>query len=67
MKIGYGREILKMNEVINFQKGSYLLVILSMMCYFDNFSTGCYFYLLMHGGYGCFWVMKDKLFPDHSF
>jgi len=31
---------------------------------YNNFSTGMYLYLVLHGSYGMFWVMKDVMFPD---
>jgi protein-S-isoprenylcysteine O-methyltransferase Ste14 len=37
------------------------------MYYFNNFSTGMYLYLFLHGSYGIFWVIKDIVFPDASF
>jgi protein-S-isoprenylcysteine O-methyltransferase Ste14 len=35
-----------------------------MMCYYDNFTLGCWLYLALHGSYGIFWITKDSLFPD---
>lgn len=37
------------------------------MNYFNNFSTGMYLYLFLHGSYGIFWVLKDIIFPDFKF
>ncbi len=40
------------------------MCILAMMCYFYNFTLGCWLYLALHGTYGIFWITKDCLFPD---
>ena len=37
------------------------------MCYFNNFSTGAWVYLALHGNYGLIWVIKDRIFPDPGF
>ena len=37
------------------------------MNYFNNFSTGMYLYLFLHGSYGILWVVKDITFPDFKF
>ena len=37
------------------------------MCYFDNFSTGAWTYLALHGNYGLMWFLKDRVFPDPGF
>jgi hypothetical protein len=34
------------------------------MSYFQNYSTGMYLYLFLHGTYGICWVIKDIWFPD---
>jgi hypothetical protein len=56
-----------MNQVINFQKGSYFITFLIIMFIYNNFSLGSYLYLYLHGMYGFFWVLKDFIFPNKSF
>lgn len=34
---------------------------------YGNHSTGMYLYLVLHGSYGMFWVIKDLTFPDPRF
>ena len=34
---------------------------------YNNYSTGMYLYLVLHGSYGIFWVIKDIAFPDSRF
>jgi len=41
--------------------------ILSLMFYFNTFSTAMFYYLILHGSYGCLWVLKDQVFPDNHF
>lgn len=40
------------------------ILILSLMTYFNNWSTGSWIYFVMHGSYGVFWLCKDQIFPD---
>lgn len=66
-----------MNHYINFQKGIMGIYIIFLMFYFNNFSNGMIYYLMLHGSYGnpfltlmnigVFWLMKDQIFPDASF
>jgi len=37
------------------------------MWYYDNFTTGAFLYLCLHGSYGYFWLLKDIVFPDPGF
>jgi hypothetical protein len=37
------------------------------MSTFNNYSTGMYLYLFLHGSYGILWLTKDILFPDATF
>ena len=56
-----------MRYYVNLHKGGMAFYILAMMLYYNNFSTGAYLYLVMHGSYGYFWILKDIVFPDPSF
>ena len=49
---------------VNFFKGCTFLWILLLIYYFKNTSKGILLYLLLHGSYGIFWVLKDLFFPD---
>ena len=37
------------------------------MVHFNNFSRGAFLYLVYHGSYGYFWLLKEATFPDASF
>jgi hypothetical protein len=58
---------MKMRHVINFFKGTTFLWVLFLMQTYNNYSTGMYLYLCLHGSYGMFWVLKDLTFPDPRF
>jgi len=45
-------------------KGLTWLWVLFLMDYYQNYSTGMYLYLFLHGTYGICWVIKDFWFPD---
>ena len=62
-----GKPLIPFRYVINFNKGTMGLYLYSLMCYFDNFSTGAWIYLALHGSYGMFWTIKDCAFPDPAF
>ena len=38
-----------------------------LMKYYNNYSTGAWLYLSLHGTYGLLWFLKDMVFPDKSF
>ncbi|MCF6237961.1 MAG: steroid 5-alpha reductase, partial [Candidatus Marinimicrobia bacterium] len=59
-----GPKILKLNWVINFQKGATVFWVLGLMVYYQNFSDQAWVYLALHGSYGFCWLMKDAAFPD---
>ena len=59
-----GPRFLKLNWVINFQKGMTLVWVLVLMWWFDNFSIQAWIYLILHGSYGIIWVIKDMVIPD---
>ena len=49
---------------INVHKGLTALVVISLMIFFQNYSTTAWVYLALHGSYGIMWLLKDRLFPD---
>ena len=53
--------------MINAQKAFYGWYLLWLMVQYNNFSTGAYLYLVFHGSYGYFWLLKEATFPDASF
>ncbi len=64
--IGGGPRLVKLNHVINMQKGGTFLFVLLMMVLFQNFSTEMWVYLALHGTYGICWLLKDATFPDQN-
>ena len=62
-----GPPILSMRVYANLHKGSMLFYVLFLMWYYDNYTTGAYLYLSLHGSYGFFWLLKDFVFPDPGF
>ena len=61
-----GPKIFPVHIIVNLQKGSTIIIMFLLMLYFQNFSTGAYIYLSLHGSYGIIWVLKDLTFPDKS-
>jgi len=59
--------VVKLRHIINTFKGLTFLWVLFLMNVFNNYSTGMYLYLFLHGTYGIFWVLKDLSFPDFKF
>jgi protein-S-isoprenylcysteine O-methyltransferase Ste14 len=55
---------MKLKHPINLHKGLTALAILAMMSAYQNFSTGAWIYLALHGGYGYLWLLKDRIYPD---
>lgn len=53
--------------VVNFFKGATAFYIVLLMWWYQNFSTGMYLYLGLHGSYGMAWLFKDLIFGDKSF
>lgn len=62
-----GKPWLPMHFVVNFNKGTMMIYLFALMCYFDNFSLGAWVYLALHGNYGLIWLLKDRTFPDAGF
>lgn len=63
----FGAKIMPMRYVINVFKGLTFAWVLFLMFYFNNYSSGMYLYLFLHGTYGMFWLLKDLFYPDSSF
>ena len=62
----FGLKIFPVHIIVNIQKGGTIFIMYLLMLYFNNFSTGAYTYLSLHGSYGIIWVIKDIIFPDKS-
>ena len=65
--LAFGPKIIKFNWIINAQKTGTIFVMLLLMRYYNNYSTGAWLYLSLHGTYGLLWFLKDMVFPDNSF
>ena len=65
--LAFGPKIIKFNWIINAQKTGTIFVMLLLMKYYNNYSTGAWLYLSLHGTYGLLWFLKDMVFPDKSF
>ena len=65
--LAFGPKIVKFNWIINAQKTGTIVVMFLLMIYYNNFSTGAWLYLSLHGTYGLLWFLKDMVFPDKSF
>ena len=62
-----GKPFIPLYYGVNLNKGTMMIYIFSMMCYYDNFSLGAWIYLALHGNYGIVWYIKDRTFPDIGF
>lgn len=62
-----GPPMIPMRVYVNLHKGSMFAYIMALMIYYDNWTIGAWIYLLMHGSYGFFWLLKDYTFPDVNF
>jgi len=62
-----GKPFIPFHFVVNFNKGTMMIYLFILMCYFDNFSMGAWVYLSLHGNYGLIWFLKDRTFPDPGF
>jgi hypothetical protein len=65
--LAFGPKLIKFNWIINAQKTGTIFLMFSLMIYYNNFSTGAWLYLSLHGTYGLLWFLKDMVFPDKSF
>jgi protein-S-isoprenylcysteine O-methyltransferase Ste14 len=59
-----GPKVLKLNWVVNFQKGATAFWVIFLMMTYENYSTQAWVYLALHGSYGFCWLLKDVVFPD---
>jgi protein-S-isoprenylcysteine O-methyltransferase Ste14 len=59
-----GPKFLKLSWVINFQKGGTFLWVAFLMYFYENYSTGAWVYMALHGSYGLCWLLKDRVLPD---
>lgn len=55
---------MKIKYPINLHKGMTAFVVTGMMFWFNDFSTGAWIYLALHGSYGFLWLLKDRIYPD---
>lgn len=53
-----GKKIMPMRYVINFHKVLTFAWVIFLMIAYDNYSSGMYWYLLLHGTYGICWCIK---------
>jgi len=60
-----GKDFMKFAWAVNLHKIFTLFIIVGMMFHYDNFSTGAWVYLGLHGIYGYCWLIKDLGFRDH--
>ena len=65
--LSFGPKIIKFNWIINAQKTGTIFVMFFLMIYYNNFSSGAWLYLSLHGTYGLLWFLKDMVFPDKNF
>ena len=65
--LSFGPKIIKFNWIINAQKTGTIFIMFLLMLYYNNFSTGAWLYLSLHGTYGLVWFLKDIVYPDKSF
>lgn len=59
-----GPRVLKLNWVINLQKGGTLPFVLALMALTDTWTATAWTYLALHGSYGLIWLGKDAIMPD---
>jgi protein-S-isoprenylcysteine O-methyltransferase Ste14 len=57
---------MKIKHAINLHKALTFLVILGLMVAYQNFTTGVWIYLALHGTYGLMWLFKDRIYPDRQ-
>lgn len=65
--LSVGPRFIPFNWVINSHKLSTIIVMYSLMYYYQNYSLGAWLYLSLHGAYGIIWIIKDMICPDKSF
>lgn len=55
---------MKTKHAINLHKALTLFVVLGLIVAYQNFTTGAWVYLALHGTYGILWLFKDRIYPD---
>ena len=65
--LAFGPKIIKFNWIINAQKTGTIFLMFLLMVLYNNYSTGAWLYLSLHGTYGLLWFLKDIVYPDKSF
>ena len=65
--LAFGPKIIKFNWIINAQKTGTIFLMFLLMVLYNNYSTGAWLYLSLHGTYGLLWFLKDMVYPDKSF
>ncbi|NJK47572.1 DUF1295 domain-containing protein [Candidatus Gracilibacteria bacterium] len=55
---------MKIKHAINLHKALTFLFVLGLMVAYQNFNTGAWVYLALHGTYGMMWLLKDRIYPD---
>ena len=58
---------MKVGTAINIHKALVTPVVLSLMWFFNNWSTEAFIYLAIHGSYSILWLIKESLYPDKRF
>lgn len=61
-----GPKPFQMRHIINCQKGMTMVVMLSLMSWYDNWSWAACVYTALHGSYGIVWILKDQIMRDKS-
>ncbi|MCU0532426.1 MAG: DUF1295 domain-containing protein [Hydrococcus sp. Prado102] len=57
---------MKIKHAINLHKALTFLFVLGLMVAYQNFNTGAWVYLALHGTYGIMWLFKDRIYPDRQ-
>jgi len=58
---------MKTGTYINAHKALVIPVVLSLMWFYQNWSTDAFVYLSIHGTYSVLWLIKQSLYPDKRF
>ena len=61
-----GKPRIKVAWAVDIHKILTLFIVYAMMHHFQNFTTGAWVYLALHGIYGYCWLIKDFGFRDHQ-
>lgn len=58
---------IKQSLIVDFTKSTMLLLCVSLMFIYQNFSRRAVLYTSLHGSYGMIWFLKSFYFPDPRF